>query len=103
MSAPRSRSGGSVSVRTRARPVDDPREQPLARAGLALDQHGRHPPGVLLPLEQPPELAAYCLDPRALTEQLGHRIHDRPHSTLTGQFSVQLLTTANLFRLDGSL
>ncbi len=64
------------SVRARARPVEHPREEPLARAGLPLDQDRWEPADVLVG-EQAADLVANRLDLGALTQQVGQNPHDR--------------------------
>jgi hypothetical protein len=73
--------------------VQRAREQPLAGAGLPLDQHRRQPPDVTLPIEEPLDLLPHRLDAGAVAEQLGQGIH-AVHLTPAAQITVQLLTTS---------
>ncbi len=63
--------------------VEGPREQPLAHARLALDQDGRQPATLGLPLEKPRRRLADRDDPRAVPEQLGQErgCHGSAHPT----------------------
>ena len=63
------------AVRARAGAMDHPREQPLAAAGLALDEDRRQPPDLLLALEQPGDLVADGPHARTVPQEVGQRLH----------------------------
>ena len=75
------------------------REQPLARARLALDQDRRQPMRLALALEQAYDALAEGLDLRAVADQIAERAVHRGHHTAAGravQPTVQDLTTHSL-------
>ena len=80
--------------------MDEPRQEPLARARLALDQDGRKPGGVALPLEDLDHLRADGLDRRALSQEVRQRLHGprtfrMPHSqVISGGTSIPLMHRA---------
>src|SRR5438093_46824 len=74
--------------------VDHPGQEALPRPGLALDQYGRKPTQLALPLQEPHDPLPDRLDTRAVPDEVGQVFH-LTHLTV-GQASVQLLTTADL-------
>src|SRR3989442_655148 len=69
--------GGTVDVDERAggpppRPVEEPRDESLSRAGLAEQQHGRQA-ATLRDLSQPPHLHSQAVEPGAAPDQPGRR------------------------------
>ena len=67
-------SADSVAA-ARAVAVEEPGDQVLAGAGLALDQDCGQSPRGLLPAQEAPDRLAGGLDRGTLAEQLGRRIH----------------------------
>ena len=64
-------------IGARAGPVDHPREEALAGAGLALDEDRRQPPGLGGALEEPGDLLADGADARALAQEVAQGLHPR--------------------------
>src|SRR3989442_3083645 len=68
--------------RPRAGTVDDPRDEPLAGARLALDEDGRKAAGGRVRAQHALDALAHRLDAGALADQLRQRVHESGHLTL---------------------